>query len=173
MLVSSSIVAEERSVKNVLIVYGSFAGSTREIAEKMKDTLDGMKCNVELMPAANRNVDLSKYDLVVIGSAIHIGKPHPDVMKFIEKNHVALEQKKVAVFVVCIAILSEKLANRTKAEHYPDKVAVGFTPVSTTVFAGVVKDSGWFANWMIEQKPGDYRDWKKIDDWTKSLPGLM
>src|SRR5271157_312472 len=158
--ISLYVFAVEKPMKNILIVYGSFSGSTKGIAEKMKNSLESIKFKVELVPAAVRTMDLSKYDLVVIGSAIRAGKPHPDVLKFIEKNQEALKKKKTAVFIVCMSIISEKPENRARAEYYPEKVAIGFTPVSTAIFAGVVQD-----NWLQKLtlgKPGDYRDWKKI-----------
>lgn len=172
-LVSAYAFAEQKPAKNILIVYGSFAGSTREIAEKMKGILEGMRCRVGLMPASDRDADLSTYDIVVIGSAIRAGKPHPDVLKFVKKNREGLRLKKTAVFIVCISIISEKPEKRARAGHYPEKLTLGFTPASKAVFAGVVKDSGWFANWMIKREFGDYRDWKKIEAWTRSLPGLI
>jgi menaquinone-dependent protoporphyrinogen oxidase len=173
LLVTQIISAKEIPVKNVLIVYGSFLGSTKEIAEKLKTTLENKKISVDIMAAENKKEELAGYDMIIIGSAIHGAQPHPAVIGFIEKNRDALKLKRTAVFIVCITITSDKPDKKEAASRYPDKVAIGFTPVSTAVFAGTARDAGWFGNWMGKMilgiKPGDYRDWKKIEEWTVSL----
>jgi menaquinone-dependent protoporphyrinogen oxidase len=153
-----------------LIVYGSFQGSTKEIAGKMKTILETKGIAVDIMPAENKKMDLSKYNLVIIGSAIHGGSPHPAILQFIKRNAGELSKKNTAVFVVCITIVSSKTNLREAALHYPEKVAVGFIPVSSVVFAGTSHNGGWFGNWIgktvLGITPGDFRDWKKIEDWT-------
>ncbi|MCE5300017.1 MAG: hypothetical protein LLG37_03965 [Spirochaetia bacterium] len=54
----------------------------------------------------------------------------------------------------------------------PDKAALGFTPYAASVFAGNAPDTGnRFADRMGEMipeiKPGDYRDWKKMEAWEE------
>jgi menaquinone-dependent protoporphyrinogen IX oxidase len=161
-------------MKNVLIVYGSFSGSTAAIADTMKTVLAEKGCAVKTMPAGDGKTDLSTCDLVVIGSAIHGDNIHPDVRKFIDANRTDLIKKKVAVFVACITVTSNKPEKRAHAlAAYPGKVACGLSPVSATVFAGNAPSAGWFGNWMgkviLGIVPGDYRDWKKIKSWTVSL----
>ena len=172
-LLSGQISANEGKMKNVLIVYGSFSGSTKEVAEKMKSTLEKNKLRVDAMAADANKMDLKKYDLVIIGSAIRGDTPHEKVLGFVKANKEELEKKKVALFIVCITITSKYDEKRKNAEKYPGKIAGGLTPVSTAVFAGNAPSSGWFANIMgnlfLGIKPGDFRDWDKINEWVISL----
>ena len=165
--------AKGNKMGNFLIVYGSFKNSTKEIAEKMKTILETKNYSVDIMPAANKKSDLSKYDLIILGSAIHGDAPHPTIIEFVNANEDQLNKKKTAVFIVCITITSIKAEKRENASHYPEKVSIGFTPINKVVFAGVAEDGGWFGNWMgkviLGIKPGDYRDWGKIENWTMSL----
>lgn len=173
ILASPFIYAKETGMKNALIVYGSFMGSTKEVAERIKATLETRKYTVDIAPAASATGAINGYDLVVLGSAIHGATPHPDVLAYVEKNKTALQKARTAVFIVCITITSNKADKREAASHYPEKVAIGFTPVSTAVFGGICGDAGWFGNLMGELilgvKTGDYRDWKKIEEWAISL----
>jgi menaquinone-dependent protoporphyrinogen oxidase len=167
-------IANGAGMKNVLIVYGSFAGSTAEVADSMKSSLTEKGCVVQTQPAEGSQTDLSKFDLVIIGSAIQGDKIHPKIKCFIDANRSSLNQKKVAIFVVCITITS---SNPKKREHalstYPDKVACGLNPISKTVFAGKAPSGGWFVNWMGKMIfgiiPGDFRDWNKVKGWTSGL----
>jgi menaquinone-dependent protoporphyrinogen IX oxidase len=161
------------NMKNVLIVYGSFSGSTVEIADTIKKSLENKQCAVVAMPAEDNKIDLSKYDLVIIGSAIRGDNIHPKIKAFIDANRSGLKQKKVAVFAACITITSSKPAKREHALGYPQKVACGLSPVNQAVFAGKAPSSGWLGNklgkWILGIVPGDYRDWDKIKSWTGSL----
>ena len=127
------------------------------------------------MAAENKAVDMSKYALVVIGSAIHGAQPHPSAVEFVNANREALGKKNTAVFIVCITITSSKQDLREKASHYPELLSAGFKPVSTAVFAGKANDAGWFANkmgeWILGIKIGDFRDWAGIKAWAEELAG--
>jgi menaquinone-dependent protoporphyrinogen IX oxidase len=175
MLIFASAQAKVEKVKNILIVYGSFKGSTKETVEFMKKELEGKKCKVTISTAAQANDDLSKYDLVILGSAIQGAKPHPDILAYIEKNRDALKKMKTAVFIMCATISSEKKKTRDKAELYPDQVAVGFTPVSKAVFGGMITPpKNRFEKFMAKmflgiENFGDFRDWGKIKKWVTGL----
>jgi len=176
LLAAGASNAKEADVKSTLIVYGSYAGSTAEIADSMKAALVRAGSRAYAIPASGLTVDLSPYHLVVIGSAIHGARPHPKVGEFIAANRAGLDRKKVAVFAACITITSVKEDKRKAAEAYPGLVAHGLAPISTAVFAGKAPSSGWFGNLigklMLGITPGDYRDWKKIEGWAVSLPSL-
>ena len=175
ILLAQIMFAKETHMKNALVVYASFMGSTKEVAAKIKETLEDKGCKVDVMAAENKAVDLSKYGLVVIGSAIHGAQPHPDVVEFVNMNREALNKKPTAVFIVCITITSSKQDLREKAGHYPELIAVGFKPVSTAVFGGKANDGGWFGNmmgeWIMGIKTGDFRDWEKIETWAGEIAG--
>ncbi len=175
LFIFTSAQAKVEKVKNVLIVYASFKGSTRETAEFMKKELEVKKCNVTISQASQSTDDLSKYNLVILGSAINGAKPHPDILSYVEKNRVALNKVKTAVFIMCATITSEKKKTRDKAELYPDQIAVGFTPVSKIVFGGMITPpKNGFEKFMAKmflgiEKFGDFRDWEKIRKWVTGL----
>ncbi len=160
--------------RNVLIVYASFSGSTKEIADSMKLYLANESTLVETLAAEKKRIELSKYDLVVIGSAIHGNAPHPQILDFIETNRDELRQKDVAVFAVCGTITSTKEQKRATALTYPDKIAHGLKPKNKIVLAGNIPSSGkksddFMAKLFLGIVTGDFRDWPKIKNWTKGL----
>jgi menaquinone-dependent protoporphyrinogen oxidase len=175
IMIFTAAQAKDANVKNILIVYGSFMGSTQETAEFMAKELKTLKHNVKVLPASAAAEDISKYDLLILGSAIHGGAPHPDMTKYVADNYTALTKAKAAVFIQCATITSAKEYAREKAKRYPEKVAIGFTPVSTAVFGGVVTEpKNGFEKFMGKlilglEKYGDFRNWEEIKAWTISL----
>lgn len=178
ILLTTTIAGGKNSaMKSILIVYGSYSGSTAEIATKMKATLDNLNCKTVLMPASAVQTDLTQYDLIVIGSAIHGDNPHENVIKFIDVNRSALSKKKVAVFAVCSTITSTNEKRKAHALTYPDKIANGLKPVDKAVFGGKIPPAGWLGNLMgkmiLGVTPGDYRNWNKISVWATSLVKIV
>ena len=175
MLLFSAGYAKEMKMEKVYIVYGSFMGSTKETAEFMKKELDKAGCSAQIAPAAQASADISGYDLVILGSAIHGAAPHPDIVAYVERNREALNKVPVAVFIMCATITSSDENTRKKAASYPGKVAVGFKPVSAAVFGGVIGEpkndlERFMAKlFMGIEKFGDFRDWDKIKAWALSL----
>jgi menaquinone-dependent protoporphyrinogen oxidase len=165
------------SMKKILIVFGSTKGSTAEIAGNMKKYLADSSSIVDTMAAPIATIDLSSYDLIIIGSGIYGGKPHKNIQLFIDKNRASLSKKKVAVFAVCGKMCSPNEKTRTSAMSFAKTVACGLSPAQATVFAGNLAASGWFGNFMLKTlwgaKPGDHRDWEKIKAWTLSLEKLL
>jgi menaquinone-dependent protoporphyrinogen IX oxidase len=157
--------------KHILIVYGSFSGSTREIADSMKTYLSNDSTLVEIISAKKEMTDLSKYELIFIGSAIRGNAPHPQIIEFIDINRDELSTKKVAVFAVCGTITSTKKKKRENALTYPDNVANGLNVYKKEVFAGNMPSSGkkfddFMAKLFLGIKTGDYRNWDKIKRWV-------
>lgn len=177
-LIASVVTASKgKTMPSILIVYGSYQGSTAEVATKIKETLDNLNCTTTIMPASAAQTDLTRYDLIVIGSAIHGNKPHENVVKFIEMNRTALSQKKIAIFVVCATITSTIAKRKANALTYPEKIAGGLKLVDKAVFGGIVGQSGRFGNFIGKKilgvTPGDYRDWDEISTWAKGLTRHM
>lgn len=77
------------------ICYATKTGTTRECAELLKKQLeDAILCNIETDKA-----DLSKYDCIVVGGSIRMGKLHKAASEFIQKNKSILMEKKCAFFI--------------------------------------------------------------------------
>jgi len=162
--------------KNILIVYGSFSGSTKEIVDSMKTYLTNNSASVDMFSAEKTKIELSRYDIIIIGSAIHGNAPHPQILEFIDVNRAELNSKKIAVFAVCGTITSSKKSKRDNALTYPNKISHGLTVFSKEVFAGKMPSSGkkfddFMAKLFLGIVTGDFRDWSKIKEWTSEIVG--
>lgn len=161
-------------MNSILIVYASEHGSTAEICDSMKNYLNKANCFVETMPVVAQTVDLSKYDMIIIGSEIYGGVPLYTIKEFIDLNRDSLETKNVSVFAVSGLMTSKYKSWKEKSTTFADSVSNGLPSKHKAVFAGRIPDMGWLQNGIgfrliCGMKPGDYRDWNKIKKWTISL----
>lgn len=77
------------------ICYATKSGTTKECAELLKKQLpDAILCNVETDKA-----DLAKYDYIVVGGPIRMGKLYKPAAEFISANKTVLMEKKCAFFI--------------------------------------------------------------------------
>jgi|GEM_PF-1160055 len=83
--------------KKIVIIYGSRYGSTEQTA---KWIAEGMEGKAEVIAALEAE-DLTTYDKVILGSGIYGGQLHQDILAFLTENKGEVNDKIVALFVVC------------------------------------------------------------------------
>jgi len=103
----------------VIIVYESKYGNTRQVAETIGEGIgEGHKNEVIIHELGD--VDLNKvgdYDVILIGSPNHMGRPTRSIIKFIEKlGKLDLNEKRAAVFDTYIGGDYEKAVKRMEEE---------------------------------------------------------
>lgn len=81
---------------NTLIVYASKYGCTEKCAGLISKELTG---NVEVINLKKvKDIDLSKYEKIIIGGSIYIGKIRKEVTEFCTKNLNELKEKRIGLF---------------------------------------------------------------------------
>ncbi len=169
----------EKIMENrILVTYASQAGSTAGVAEAIGKTLSESGVRVDVLPMKDVN-DLSPYQAVVAGSAIHGQKWLPEAMKFMHDHQGELSRKPFASFMVCITL---SMANadqyREGLKDWMSPVRELVRPVSEGYFAGGLDFSKLpFSFNMLSMrlvvlfglwKEGDHRDWTAIRSWAES-----
>ncbi len=82
---------------NTLIAYGTKYGCAQKCAMELAKELNG---NVELVNLKEKGIgDLSRYDRVIIGGSVYIGKIQKEVTEFISANLDVLLKKEVGLFI--------------------------------------------------------------------------
>ena len=83
-------------MKSAVIYYGK-TGFTGKCADVLKSKLNG---EVDIYNInSSIPTDLEKYDTIIIGSGIYIGKIHPKIKKFIESNLSKILKKNIGIFI--------------------------------------------------------------------------
>ena len=82
---------------NTLLVYSSKYGCTEKCAKTLSKEL---KDKVDLINLKNaEDIDVLKYDNVIIGGSIYIGRIQKEVVEFCSKNLGILKEKRIGLFI--------------------------------------------------------------------------
>lgn len=156
-----------------LVAYASKAGSTIEIARAIALELEKRNFTVDISPV-KRVTDLKGYNCVVLGSAIRMSAPLPEVIQFIEQNRDTLGAIPTAFFAVYLMNSESGEASSKARLAYLDPIRKLLALQDEAFFTGVfdpakVSFAEGLMGKMIKSPVGDFRDWKAISRWGQSV----
>ena len=165
------------TTKKVLVAYGTRAGSTASVAERVAAVLKSNGFAAEALPA-DKVRDVASYGAVVLGSAVRAGKLMPEALKFVEKNKAAIAARPFAAFVVCLTMKECDEKSRAAASAYLEPVRLRSKPLSEGLFGGVMDLAklGVFERTIMKAMKapqGDYRNWTEVEAWAAGLVPLF
>jgi menaquinone-dependent protoporphyrinogen oxidase len=155
-------------MRRVLVAYASKHGSTREVAERVAETIRGAGLAVDVMDAADVG-HLRGYDTIVLGGALYTGRLHKAARRFLARHRDALSVRSVAVFAMGPKSLepSEVAGSRAQLDRALAKTPE-IEPVSVAIFGGVV-DPATLRFPFNRMPASDARDWQAIEAWAAEL----
>lgn len=168
--------------KKVLVTYVSQGGATAGVAEAIGQTIAAKGADVVVKPLTEVT-DLSPYQAVVIGSAVHSGKWMPEAVAFVERNQTALRRIPTAVFQVCMMLATSNPQYKSMVTDWLAPLRGQIQPVAEGSFAGALWPDRYtklserlglriFLT-AIKLKAGDYRDWSAINAWAERVSPLL
>ena len=178
-----------------LLVYGTRTGTTAKTAELIANVLCQEGFTVRIVNAKNEKVqDISKYELIIVGSGIQMGRWTKEPEQFLRRFQHDLSTKQLALFVSCGAAhplddtkdpAQEQLEARQK---YLESKATQYSlhPIALGLFGAIYdfnKMSWFFRKTMSGLKPQleaagftgtapdvyDTRDIPAIQQWSREL----
>tara|TARA_Y100001958_G_C21208303_1_gene534220 strand:+ start:1283 stop:1798 length:516 start_codon:yes stop_codon:yes gene_type:complete len=167
-----------------IIIYSSTDGHTKTICEKIKSNLKNINSAHLASLKESSNLDLSKFNQIIIGASIRYGKHSNDLYRFIESNKKILEQKKTAFFSVnVVARKNEKNSPETNPYIKKFLKISNWKPDKVAVFAGKVDYPNYkfFDKYIIKlimfitKGPTDtsqsyeFTDWSKVESFAKEI----
>ena len=157
----------------ILVAYATRYGSTAEVAEAVGDELRKAGAEVDVQPIDDIQ-DLSRYQAVIIGSPIYMGKWLPEAQVFVERHQQHLRGIPVAYFAVGLTIMGGTPDAIRKAEASMGQVRMLVNPVDIGIFPGRLESSRLSVadraiTKLIRAKTGDFRDWEAVRAWAQTL----
>lgn len=161
--------------KKVLVAYASKYGSTAGIAEKIGEIMAEQGIDVDVSEV-NKVAGLRKYDAIVLGSAVYIGKWRKDAVRFVNVFEKELNEKKVWIFSTGPtgkgdpSVLLEGWNMPKNLEPLVKLIA----PEDITIFHGsldIDKLNGVhrFMIKKVKAPIGDFRVWEDIRAWAEKI----
>jgi menaquinone-dependent protoporphyrinogen oxidase len=168
-------------LKTILIVYATWTGATRTIAEAIAAELQGPELRVDVSQAGQAK-DISRYQAVIVLASVHMGQLPGEIKRFMRARRGALATLPLAYGIVCLAVTEDSEENRVATQGYVDKmlaIAPELKPVAEVkLFGGaVLSDTPEYKRLFpllkapvraLAQKP-DHRDWEEIRTWAKAI----
>jgi menaquinone-dependent protoporphyrinogen oxidase len=165
---------------NILIAYATAHGSTAGVAQEIGQLL--VERNLNITVANVKDVRAVRdYDVLILGSAIHMGAWLPEMTAFLRAFQDDLIAKPIYLWVNCIRVL-EQYGEEHVLEYYLDHEMLNRLRVrNIAIFPGKLNldTADWNERWTLAARydgatwpssfDGDFRDWEKIRNWGNRI----
>ena len=123
----------------VLIVYGTSEGHTAVVVDHLRKPLEASGHLVRACPVDEAPTCPIGYDLVLVGSSIHVGKHHRGLTRWVKGNVEHLNRMPSAFFQVCLSSAGDD-AGAEQADAYVDAfvTSTGWHPDAVGLFGGAL-----------------------------------
>ena len=176
-------------VTRILIAFGTTEGHSAKIADYIAEVVRSHGIEADVVDVKRSgNVHPDRYNAIIVGGSIHMGKHGDHVRNFVERNRAVLDRLPSALFSVSLAA-SGDLEN---AQAYVDNFTreTGWHPAQVGLFAGALlyTQYGLIKRYMMKRivrdKPGAlstdtsrdyvYTDWDAVKRFSeKFLEGVV
>lgn len=165
---------------NVLVAYATSEGQTRKIARRVADRLADRGQSVELLPLADADdIDLDRFDRVILAASIHMGHFQRALSDFAARHAERLHAKPALLLSVSLAAAGHDSEDWKGAEPMLDdlRAATGWTPGQVEQVAGAYVPSKYdfFRRFIMRRiiaakdpeadldADKEYTDWRALD----------
>ena len=140
----------------VLIAYGTCEGQTARIAKYLAELIRKEGYEAYAMDAERATAPiLDRYDAVIVGASVHMGKHEHYIVNFVRENRERLECLPSAFFSVSLAAHDKTTLARQEVDGYIRKFIqeTGWRPAKVGVFAGALLYTryGLFKRWIMRK----------------------
>ncbi|KAE8445507.1 hypothetical protein EG329_013397 [Mollisiaceae sp. DMI_Dod_QoI] len=157
----------------ILITYGSKYGSTRSIAERIHDRLAAANIGEVTLAPFDKKLSINDFDVLILGSCIHMQSWIRPSKKFIKRNADALQKNPKPTWAFSVGMPPDDQVE--KEAKVMEKWLRKYVPLrGHTLFQGMVNEQdvgGCFKLFFscFGGKFEDKRKWNLMDDWADGI----
>jgi menaquinone-dependent protoporphyrinogen oxidase len=170
----------------ILVVYATFDGQTRRVANALRAHLesDGHLVTVAEASHGATASELETHDATLVGGAVRYGRVSPALERFVKAHADRLSRRPGAFFALCLCAGGPG-AKPAEARRYVEAflLRTGWNPQASTAFAGALPYTryGFFRRLMMRFIVGraggdtdtsrdyEYTDWDAVRDFAFSF----
>lgn len=172
-------------MKKIVIIYSTTDGHTREICSHLQKIIEQENNKVTLIPIEDASeVELNKFNIIVIGASIRYGKHSKKIYEFISNHQKTLDEKPNAFFSVNV-VARKPDKNRPETNPYLKKFLsqISWQPKELAVFAGkidyqkytifdrlMIRMIMWMTKGPTDPKANiEFTDWNQVNNFGKLI----
>ena len=172
-------------MKNIVIIYSTTDGHTREICSRLQIIIEQDGHQVTLIPIEDASeVELNKFNKIVVGASIRYGKHSKMIYEFISNNQKILDEKPNAFFSVNV-VARKPDKNRPETNPYLKKFLsqISWKPKELAVFAGkidyqkytifdrlMIRMIMWITKGPTDPKANiEFTDWNQVNNFGQLI----
>jgi len=171
-------------MKKILIIYSTTDGHTKKICNYISEKLEQKFRSKVISLNKSENIDLTKYDLTIVGASIRYGKHKSELYSFIHRNLAQLNSIDSAFFSVnAVARKDNKCSADTNPYMQKFLKKTNWKPKNLAVFAGKIDYSKYkvvdkfmirFIMWLTDGPTNtsnvhEFTDWNRVELFCKEL----
>jgi menaquinone-dependent protoporphyrinogen oxidase len=173
----------------VLIVYGTTEGHTAKVSNFIGEVGRRAGHEVDVVHSATTasDLDVSIYDLILVGASVHEGRHQKDTREWIRDHRPQLEKVPSGFFQVSMMSADPEMEREAMAVVDRMSEETGWEPSRVGLVAGALKytEYSWLKRQLMrmiaKSRGGDtdttsdyeYTDWSALDRWVKELFELL
>lgn len=172
-------------MKKIVIIYSTTDGHTREICSHLQKIIEQENNEVTLIPIEDASeVELNKFNIIVIGASIRYGKHSKKIYEFISNHQKILDEKPNAFFSVNV-VARKPDKNQPETNPYLKKFLsqISWQPKELAVFAGkidyqkytifdrlMIRMIMWITKGPTDPKANiEFTDWNQVNKFGKLI----
>ncbi len=172
-------------MKKIVIIYSTTDGHTREICSHLQKIIEQENNEVTLIPIEDASeVELNKFNIIVIGASIRYGKHSKKIYEFISNHQKILDEKPNAFFSVNV-VARKPDKNQPETNPYLKKFLsqISWQPKELAVFAGkidyqkytifdrlMIRMIMWITKGPTDPKANiEFTDWNQVNNFGKLI----
>lgn len=143
--------------RHTAIVFHTVEGHTNDVAERIAARFQAAGNDVQVFQLPD-SPDLTKFDAVLVGGSIHMGKHHKELVTFVRAYRDAITARPNGFFSVSMTAITQDEQHAAQAQGYVDlfREETGWNPGMVALVGGALQYTryGHLKRWMVRKIVG-------------------